>query len=75
MTAPRLTGRALYALYAARFAWRRPLPWRALHGYERRAWSSLAADLAECPALAAGRRITDTPVGEGRGTLAPGAGP
>ncbi len=47
MTAPRLTGRALYGLYRARFAWRRPLPWRALHGYERRAWSSLAADVMD----------------------------
>lgn len=43
----RLTGRTLYALYGARFAYRRPLPWAALHGYERRLWSSLAADVLD----------------------------
>ena len=44
---PRLTGRGLYGLYASRFAFRRPLPWSALHEYERRIWSSLAADIIE----------------------------
>jgi hypothetical protein len=43
----RLDGKALYALYRARFAYRHPLPWPALHGFERRLWSSLAADLLE----------------------------
>ncbi len=38
-------GHALYALYAARFAYRHPLPWRALHEHERQLWSSLAADV------------------------------
>jgi len=37
----------LYELYAARFAWRQPLPWTALHGYERRAWSWVAAEITE----------------------------
>ncbi len=41
------TGRALYELYSARFSYRHPLPWEAMHGHERRAWSSLAADLLE----------------------------
>lgn len=45
MSPARLTGRALYTLYSARFAFRRPLPWSALHEYERRTWSSLAADI------------------------------
>lgn len=40
-----LTGRALYALYSARFVYRHPLPWDSLHAYERRIWSSLAADV------------------------------
>jgi hypothetical protein len=43
----RLTGRALYEAYRVRFAFRRPLPWHALHAYERRVWSSLAADVME----------------------------
>lgn len=38
-------GQAVYALYRERFAYRHPLPWRALHEHERRLWSSLAADI------------------------------
>lgn len=49
VSAARLTGRALYEAYRVRFEWRHPLPWRALHGYERRVWSSLAADIVEHP--------------------------
>jgi hypothetical protein len=43
----RLTGRALYALYSARFAYRHPLSWDAMHNHERRTWSSLAADVLD----------------------------
>ncbi len=42
-----LTGRALYELYSARFSYRHPMPWEAMHAHERRAWSSLAGDLLE----------------------------
>jgi hypothetical protein len=41
-----LDGRALYALYTARFAYRHPLPWGAMHAHERALWDALAADVA-----------------------------
>ncbi len=47
MSPSRLTGRALYALYCARFAYRHPLSWDAMHDHERRTWSSLAADVLD----------------------------
>lgn len=47
MSPSRLTGRALYALYSARFAHRHPLSWDALHDHERRTWSFLAADVLD----------------------------
>jgi hypothetical protein len=43
----RLNGRALYALYGARFAYRHRLAWDAMHAHERRTWSSLAADVLD----------------------------
>jgi hypothetical protein len=43
----RLNGRALYALYGARFAYRHGLAWDAMHAHERRTWSSLAADVLD----------------------------
>ena len=44
---PQTDGQALYARYAARFAYRHPLPWRALHEHERRLWGSLVGDLLD----------------------------
>jgi hypothetical protein len=55
----RLTGRALYALYSARFAYRHPLSWDAMHAHERRAWSSLAADVLDADMLDP-QEISDT---------------
>jgi DNA-binding XRE family transcriptional regulator len=43
----RLEGQALYRQYAARFAYRHPLPWHAMHEHERRLWASLAGDLLD----------------------------
>lgn len=43
----RLDGQALYRLYAARFAYRHPLPWHAMYDGERRVWGSLADDVTE----------------------------
>ncbi len=40
-------GQAVYALYRERFAYRHPLPWHAMHEYERRLWASLAGDLLD----------------------------
>jgi hypothetical protein len=55
----RLNGRALYALYSARFAYRHPLSWDAMHDHERRAWSSLAADVLDADMLDP-QEISDT---------------
>jgi hypothetical protein len=55
----RLTGRALYALYSARFADRHPLSWDAMHDHERRTWSSLAADVLDTDMLDP-KEISDT---------------
>jgi hypothetical protein len=59
MSPSRLTGRALYALYSARFAYRHPLSWDAMHDHERRAWSSLAADVLDADMLDP-QKISDT---------------
>ncbi len=47
MSPSRLTGRALYVLYSARFAYRHPLSWDAMRDHERRTWSSLATDVLD----------------------------
>ena len=59
MSPSRLTGRALYALYNARFAYRHPLSWDAMHDHERRTWSSLAADVLDADMLDP-QEISDT---------------
>jgi hypothetical protein len=55
----RLTGRALYALYSARFAHRHPLSWDVMHAHERRTWSSLSADVLAADMLDP-QEISDT---------------
>jgi hypothetical protein len=59
MSPSRLTGRALYALYSAQFAYRHPLSWDAMHDHERRAWSSLVADVLDTDMLDP-QEISDT---------------
>ncbi len=59
MSPSRLNGRALYALYSARFAYRHPLAWDRLHAHERRTWSSFAADLLDADMLDP-QEISDT---------------